>query len=50
MDYMVVEEYSPNSLRVVVKKWIAEGWKLKGGVSIAYRMNERMYYAQAMVK
>ena len=51
MDYMIVEETeNPNKLRVVVKKWIAEGWKLKGGVSICYRMNATMYYAQALVK
>ena len=50
MDYIVVEETNPNKLRVSVKNWLSEGWKCQGGVSITYRMNASMYYAQAMVK
>lgn len=50
MDYMVVEGSTKEELRIEVKKWLKQGYKLQGGVSIFYRTNNRMsHFAQALI-
>lgn len=49
-DYFIIEYTDKTDLTNAVHKWLQQGCKLVGGISIAYNSNlNTMYYAQAMI-
>ena len=49
-NYPKAEESTTEKLQRIVKEHIEDGWKLQGGVSIAFAPNGNHYFAQAMIK
>ena len=49
MKYQIVETSSAKSLEAHINRFLAEGWKLQGGVSSVYNASG-YYYMQAIVK
>lgn len=49
MEYFVVEETSSEDLAEMVNEMLQEGWKLQGGVSVAFDRAYR-YFCQALIK
>ena len=49
-NYPKAEESTTEKLQRIVKEHIEDGWKLQGGVSIAFDRDDDHYFAQAMIK
>lgn len=50
MQYTLVEGNTAKELVMRVNDFLAEGWKLQGGVSVACHYSGSIYYTQAMTR
>lgn len=50
ISYSILENRNKINLELEVIKYLKEGWKLSGGVSISHSQGNTLIYAQAMVR
>lgn len=50
MKYQIIDNSNPQWLADAVNRWLAEGWKPLGGVSMTITEYNNTKYAQAIVK
>lgn len=50
MQYTLVEGLTAKELVMRVNEFLAEGWSLQGGVSVACHYSGSIYYTQAIVR
>ena len=50
MDYDIIMAETRTGLVNQVKKYLAEGWRLCGGLAVAFKDRTEVYYYQTMTK
>lgn len=50
MEYTVVKESYLLDFNEQVNRYLKNGWKLQGGVSVGFSRMESPFYCQAMIK
>jgi hypothetical protein len=50
MQYTLVEGNTAKELVMRVNEFLAEGWTLQGGISVACHYSGSIYYTQAIVR
>ena len=50
ISYSILENRNKINLELEVIKYLKEGWKLSGGITISHSQGHTLVYAQAMVR
>lgn len=50
MEYLILRSTNVEGLEELIRKAFEDGYQLQGGVSLATRENNDLWYAQAIIK